>query len=172
MATNSINPGVVDKAQVFAGVRKLSDAATGMVAELSADWNSNNGSFFAAAPGNPTTNRYSSGSRGNASVDTGQVGNVTAAGSAPDTAVFTAQHDISADLSTVNRNGVAGTNGTADKGSGNFGNYPLFICARNQTSLYFNGWIYSLIVRFGSNLTSQQIASTESWVASKSGVQL
>ena len=32
-------------------------------------------------------------------------------------------------------------------GTGNFGNYPLYIGARGGTSLYLNGQLYSLIVR-------------------------
>lgn len=176
MATNSINPGVVDKAQVFAGVRKLSDAADGMVAELSAVAGLNNGSFLMAFPGNITGV--------GPNMVLGLSGTAVAYSdartyTAPITGVLEASFDIAqssvADEIKQRVNGAIPSSITylnADCGTGNFGTYPLFIGARNQTSLYFNGWIYSLIVRFGSNLTSQQIASTESWVASKSGVQL
>jgi hypothetical protein len=79
--------------------------------------------------------------------------------------------DISGDLNTIRVNGVAGTNATGDQGAGNFGNYPLFIGARNNASLFFQGWLTSLIVR-GAQSTQSQIEATESWVAGKTGVSL
>jgi hypothetical protein len=60
------------------------------------------------------------------------------------------------------------TSGASDAGSGNYGNYPLFIGARNNASLYFNGWLTSLIVR-GAQSTQGQIEATESWVNGKTG---
>jgi hypothetical protein len=71
-------------------------------------------------------------------------------------------------LSTLLRNGVAGTSGTGDKGAGNFGNYPLYIGSRAGTSLPFNGNLYSLIIR-GAQSTDAQIAATESYSNSKTG---
>jgi len=38
---------------------------------------------------------------------------------------------------------------------------------RAGTSLPLNGQIFSLIVRFGANLTADQITSTETWVNGK-----
>lgn len=51
---------------------------------------------------------------------------------------------------------------------GNFGNYPLFIGARNNASFFFTGWLTSLIVR-GAQSTQSQIEATESWVNGKTG---
>ena len=51
LQTNSIDFTATDKVNLFAGVRKLSDAAIGMVVELSNILNSNNGSFNMFAPG-------------------------------------------------------------------------------------------------------------------------
>jgi hypothetical protein len=61
----------------------------------------------------------------------------------------------------------AATSGT-NQGSGNFGNYPLFIGARNNAGLFFTGWLTSLIIR-GAQSTQSQIEATEAWVNSRTG---
>jgi len=169
MVTPTITPGT-DKVQVFAGVRKLSDAVA-MLLELSANAANNAGSFYVSAP-EDATNRYASYSRGASVVGTGGRANITGVGAAPDSAVLTGTHDILGDLSTISRNGVAGSNGTVDKGTGNFIAYPMYIGRRGGTSLPFNGNIYSMIVRFGPNLTGAEIARAERYVASKCGVTI
>jgi hypothetical protein len=80
---------------------------------------------------------------------------------------LTATHDIIGDLSTIRHNGVAGTNATADKGTGNFLAYPLYIGARATGIAPFNGQLYSLITRFGANLDANTITQTETYVAGK-----
>ena len=75
-------------------------------------------------------------------------------------------HDIAGDLSTIRRNGTAGTNGTSDKGTGNFSStQPLYIGRRGGSSFPLNGQVYSMILRFSAaNLSDAQIASTETYV--------
>ena len=91
--------------------------------------------------------------------------------SAPDTSVLTGIGDISDDVSTLRIDGVqVGTN-TNDQGTGNFGNYPLFIGRRNNTNLPFNGRLYSLAV-LGRTATDAELASMEAWVAGKTGVTI
>jgi hypothetical protein len=173
MSTSTITPGV-DKAQVFAGVRKLSDAATGIFAELSANsfGTTNQGAFYLTVPhGTSASERYGFFGKGAVAAASGQV-STTSNGPAPDTAVITGLGDISGDLNTLRRNGVAGTNATADQGTGNYLAYPLFIGARNSASLFFSGHLYSLIARFGPNLATGQISSTETWVASRTGITI
>jgi hypothetical protein len=68
----------------------------------------------------------------------------------------------------MHRNAVDGTSSTADKGTGNFGNYPLYIGRRGGTSSPFNGHLYSLIIR-GAQSTDAQIVSAETYVNSKTG---
>lgn len=167
LVTPTITSGI-DKVQVFAGVRKLSDAASGMLVEHSPTYVSNAGSWHIAALGNTTTQKYSTISRGNAAANAGHTSTATD-GNAPDTAVITALHDISGDSSIIRRNGVAYAAGVADKGTGNFLAYPLYIGRRGGTTLPFNGRIYGLIVRFGANLTADQITQTETWINSKTG---
>jgi len=167
----NLNLSGTDKVAVFAGVRKLSDAAAGMVSELSANYNNNAGTFTFAASSNgmTTTNQYASSSRGSASANSNQYG-ISAAAPAPVTNVVTNQFDIANDLSAIRLNGAAsGTNATGDQGSGNYGTYPLFIGARNNSSLWFNGHLYSLAV-VGSAVSAGNISATEQWVAQKTGL--
>lgn len=56
----------------------------------------------------------------------------------------------------------------ATQGTGNFGNYPLYIGARAGTSLFLDGHLYSLIVR-GAQSTAAEIAAAEAYVNSKTG---
>jgi hypothetical protein len=164
MVTPTITPGT-DKAQVFAGVRKLSDAATGIIAELSVSANSNNGVFVAYAPSSPGAGDYFLGSKGTAGIG------IT--GAASSTSVYTGLLDIAAPLATLRLNGVQSATTSSTQGTGNFLAYPLYIGRRGGTTLPFSGHIHSLIVRFGPNLTTARISATESWVASKTaGVTL
>ncbi|MEN9763509.1 MAG: hypothetical protein RI906_3335 [Pseudomonadota bacterium] len=164
LATSTITPGV-DKAQVFAGVRKLSDAARGIVVELSASTSVNNGSFVLDSPVGTSDARSSFNSRGTAAV-----GSVSSSVAAPSSFVFTGTADISGDQVQIRANGIASSAGTTDQGTGNFLAYPLYIGARAGTSLFFSGHLYSLIARFGPNLDTGQISSTETWVAGKTGI--
>jgi hypothetical protein len=171
MVTPTITPGI-DKAQIFAGVRKLSDAAAAILLETSTTISSNQGSMYIAAPEDSTI-RYSSASRGTASSNPVQRAGITASGLSPDSAVLTATHDIAGDLTTIRRNGVAGANAIGDKGTGNYLAYPMYIGSRAGTSLRFNGHLHQLITRFGANLEVTQIESTEAYVAGKTaGVDL
>jgi hypothetical protein len=169
MVSSTITPGI-DKAQVFAGVRKLSDAAASIIAEFSANINSNNGAFI-VAPGdffNATGARYHAVSKGSilAGVDS------TLTFASPTTNVVAGLFDISADLNTLRINGSQNAQSTADQGTGNFLAYPLYIGRRGGTSAPLSGHLYSLITRFGANLDAPTIASTETYVAGKTGVTL
>jgi len=55
--------------------------------------------------------------------------------------------------------------------TGSFGNFPLHIGRRSGGSLFFNGRMYSLIIR-GTASSAAEIAVTERYVASKTGVTL
>lgn len=170
MLTNSIDPGAVDKAQVFAGVRKLSDAETGTLVELSVNFGSNNGAFVLRSPdtGFANDNNYTLAARGNNNGYGTLVSYV-----APITNAVTALFDIgAASLATeiqgrVNGVPVALTESGGSAGTGNFGTYPLYLFRRGGTTLPFNGRCYGLIVRFGPNLSAGQIASTEKYINSK-----
>jgi len=159
MATPSIDFTGTDKVTVWAGVRKLSDAAIGMIVELSASAGANNGVFYLAAAASAGAN-YQLLSKGTV------LAAATLSGiAAPITNVLTGICAISGDLCTARVNGVA-TSVATDQGTGNYGNYPLYIGRRNNASLPFNGRIYQLIVR-GAASNAGQIAATEAWCNSK-----
>jgi hypothetical protein len=172
MGTGSIDFTATDKMTVWAGVRKLSDALDGMLCELSINVSGAAGSFYFAAPESLASTSYAFLSRGTASAGaTQRASTILSAYPAPITNVLATTGDIAGDLSTIRVNGVAGTSATGDQGAGNYGNYLLFIGARAGTSVFFNGWLSSLIVR-GARSTQSQIEATESWVAGKTGVSL
>lgn len=162
MVTPTITPAI-DKAQVFAGLRKLSDAGRGIAVELSATVATNNGAFTFNAPSGIAAN-YSFSSKGTVGVDL-PVTTYTS----PITNVFTGTSDIIGDLITIRVNGAQVATSSVDQGTGNYLAYPLYIGRRGGTTLPFNGRIYSLITRFGTNLTTGQITSTENWVNGKTG---
>jgi len=167
MGTNSIDFSATDKMTVWAGVRKISVSSTQVICELSADTNTNNGSFLLSCSN--TANRDYSFTPKGTTAPTAPAFFTPAV--APDTAVITAQADISTALGELRRNGVNGTASTGSLGSGNFLTHPLYIGARNNASLFFTGWLTSLIIR-GAQSTQSQIEATESWVAGKTGVSL
>jgi hypothetical protein len=159
MVTNSITPGT-DKAQIFAGVRKLSDAAAGIVVESSAIVDTNNGAVILF------TNSSTYGAKLRGTIN--PLATISPSSyAAPNTSVLTATGDVSADSNVLRINGTQAAQSTADQGTGNFLAYPLFIGRRNNASLPFNGRLYPLIVRFGPTLTAEQITQTETWVNGK-----
>jgi len=162
MATPSIDFTGTDKMTVWAVVRKLSDAATGMLAELSATTASNAGSLFMAAPiAGAAGFRYESKGTVIASASAS-----LATYAAPITAIVTGISDISGDVSRLRINGVMVSDTTTDQGTGNYGNYPLYIGRRGGTTLPANMRLYQLIVR-GAASNAGQIAATEAYVNAK-----
>jgi hypothetical protein len=155
---------------VVAGVRKLSDAVAKVLVELSVTSDTNNGSFGIFAPGGTAAPNYVSVLRGTAITNI-----ASTVYASPITNVISVSLDISGSARATEIfprvNGAIGATvggGSADAGAGNFGNYPLFIGRRNNTSLPLNGHLYSLIVR-GAQSSDSQIVSAESYVNSKTG---
>ena len=166
-STSSIDFSATDKMSVFAGVRKLSDAAQGVVVELSASTLSNNGTFNMQAPSDAGFARYRFTSKGTISS-----GDFASGYAAPISSVLTGLGDISGDTSTLRVNGTQAAQATTDQGTGNYGNYPLYIGRRNNATLPFNGRDYGMIV-VGKTASASEITATESWLAAKtSGVTI
>jgi hypothetical protein len=161
MVTGTITPAT-NKAQVFTGARKLSDAATQVMYETSTTTTTGTLSslpgFDGSTPG-PYWEAWSSG-----------VNIITSATyPAPQTVVQTHIADIAAPVSTLRINGVQAATSSASQGAGDFIAGALNLGKRSNGNFPFNGRIYSLIMRFGANLTTGQITSTERWVNSKTG---
>ena len=163
LQTNSIDFTYGDKMFVAAGVRKLSDAATGMLTELSVNLNANAGSFYVLAPNTSGANTYAFVTNGTAQAPTIGIGY-----GAPITNVFAAVGNISGPNAVMRVNGTQVAQSTASQGTGNYGNYPLYIGARAGSSLFFNGRLYGLVVA-GKQASAGEIASTESWLNQKTG---
>ena len=169
LVTPTITPGV-DKAQVFAGVGKLSDAATSILAEHSVNSASNAGTFIVTAPNNiSSSGNYGMYSRGSTAPAAAANSAITLA---PVINVLAGIGDIAGDVQRIRLNGAGEVTNTNDQGTGNYLAHPIYIGRRGGTTLPFNGNVYSLIVRFGANLTAGQITDAETWVAGKTGVTL
>jgi hypothetical protein len=163
MVTSTITPGT-DKVQVFAGVRKSSDANPAMLAEWSTTFGNPN-TFAVRAPRSGASPSYDFNTRGS-----GSSGNAIANGlAAPITSVVTCIGDIAADTSIIRVNGVEQGSAITDQGTGNYDAHPLYLFRRGGASLPFNGHCYGMIVRFGANLTADQIAAVEAWMNGKTG---
>lgn len=171
LQTASVNFSATDKMFVCAGVRKLSDAFRGMLAELTTS-SVNNGSFSLDAPPVDGATSYRVGARGTAGVE------ATAAGyAAQNTHVLQASINLagasSATQVTSRINGsavslsYAGTTGS----TGSFANAALYFGRRAGTSLPYNGLDFGFVI-VGKTLTSAQISSTERYIAQRTGVSI
>jgi hypothetical protein len=169
MVTPSIDFTGTDEMSVFAGVRKLSDGATAIVAEFSVSSTTQDGSFAVLGAETSVNTLYDFRSRGTSR----QIAATTASKfDAPTSNVFSGFSDISAPSVVLRLDGVQEGINTDSQGTGNYGNYPLYIGSRAGTSLRFNGHIYSLIVR-GALTEANLLNQTETYVASKTaGVDL
>jgi hypothetical protein len=127
---------------------------------------SNNGAFHMAAP-NTIGATLDFLSKGTVSADA-----VVSTGvAAPVSRVMTGVGDISGDLCALRLNGVVGDTDTGDQGTGNYSNAVLNIGRRNNTSLPFNGKIYTIIIR-GGVTDAATLALTERYVGSRMGIVL
>lgn len=168
LSTGSIDFTATDKMTVLAGLRKLSDAAAGILFELSADRNTNNGTFSMSAPAGGG-NQYLFASKG--TIDTAWANVPPYTYPTPHQAVLTGLGSISGDQSILRVNGTQAAQSTADQGSGKYGNYPLYIGRRGGASLPFKGRLYGLIVR-GAATDDLHLTHAEKYLAYKSGVSL
>lgn len=173
--TPTITPGT-DKAQVIVGIRKLSDASYGGICELSqnADANAGGLAFFGA---NIPGFYMSTGAIGNRSVTSGSI--PTAAIAAPVTSTMLVAYDrainTTAEIS-YSHNGAAMTSaGVGMQGTtalGNFGAFPVYLFRRGGLTLPLSGLISSMVLRFGPNLTPEQIANMNAWANERAGAYL
>jgi len=165
MLTPAFNWGS-DKLSWLMGARRLDAVSRGIV-EFSANWNTNLGSFFHWA--NDSGGAWVFGSRGTAAAAGAQIVGFTAP--APDTAIIYTSHDIAGSVSKGRRNGVATVDAAGAKGTGNFGNYPVYHYMRGGVSNPFNGRDYGSIA-INRLLSESEMVTAEKWMAAKTGVVL
>ncbi len=164
MLTGNIVPGT-NKVQVFAGVRKLSDAGfSPVILETSVSSGINDGSLLLTSnSGGGSPADYGSNSRGTASA-TLDTPNTFAA---PITNIVTLLADIAAPSAALRVNGAVAASSTATQGTGNYLTHPLYIGRRGGASLPYNGQIYGIILRFGANLSAATVTQTETWLGQR-----
>ena len=172
MTTDAVDFSSTDKISAFAGVRKPTDGSTGPII-INADKGSDNGSFTLYAPHNKTSRKWAW-SLGGSSQNFYAVDTIAA----PNTAVITGLFDgAGSDLAARIKprlNGVTQTSFASSLGGGttaNFRNKALRIGIQNGSKDYFRGKMYGLIAR-GSVSSDAEAASTEAYLAAKSGVTL
>jgi hypothetical protein len=161
----TLNLTGTDKITVCAGVRKTSDAASGIAVEASVDHALTIGSFVMAAPSVAGANSYRF-------VSTGAVPSAAGTGvfaAAPNTSVLTGLGNISGDSSILRRNGAVVETNLTDQGNTNYGNHTIYAMARNNTTSFLNGNIYFLLIR-GAITSGAQLSSLEQFAARKTGI--
>ena len=161
LQTNNIDFTATDKVSVFAGLNVVADAATGCVIEISTSASGNNGSF-GLFKGPAAIQWASRGTMGN-------LGGQYALPVYPD--VLCAKAAINTPLLTVRRNAILNIDDKRTQGTGNYGNYPLYIGRRAGTTLPFNGHLYSLI-GIGRLTTDSETITLEKSIAKNTGVTL
>jgi hypothetical protein len=152
----------IDETTSIVGIRKLSDSGVAVVAELSATYASNNGSFVMIR--NTDSAEFQYGSRGSVSVPSGNL----SVPAAPLSIVLTGISDVSSDQVSIRYNKSDYVTSASDQGTGDYGNYIVYIGRRGGTTAPFNGHIYGLLIR-GKTTADIKISETEKFIASKTG---
>ena len=163
LVTPSIDLSYTDKATVFAGVRKLSDVAQGTIIAFG-DVGSNAGSTEIGTTGGGTA-AYSAQMK-NSDLS---VWSSPSSFAAPISNVLTVSEDFSLTTNSGRNKVSMSINGvdeslswsTGNAGTGNFGNLPVNICARNGTSLLFNGHIYTIPILVGGAVSASLKAQVQ-----------
>jgi len=159
LQTAAIDFSNSDKLTVFALVRKISDAARGMVAELSTSWEAGNGKFGIEAPATTATANYRTGYRGSSDASAGNSTFTTY--TAPKTDLIVSQLDFGTPLFTQRINGSQVNTNATSVGAVNFANAALYIGRRGGTTLPLNGLLYGFIVVNGAIPSAATIERVE-----------
>lgn len=142
LETNAFDPGT-DKATVCAGVRKLSDASRGTVVEFGSL--SLAGTLAMEAPTSAAANVYMA-HRGSTTLQ----GTIISSLASPISMVMSMQSNLATPLLQTRVNGVAATDQTGATGGGNFTSQKTYIGGRTGTSLFYNGYLFALCLRFAA----------------------
>lgn len=168
----TVNFSTTAQMSVFAGVRKLSDAALQPIVELSANPDANNGSFWVAAGnmgGGANRLTYGAATRGTTNIYQEAYRTYTS----PDTRVMSvALQNSGSPLISTRLNGVLVSANTTfgSTSAANYGNYLTYIGMRAGTSLPLNGRIYFPLVVLGRTATATEIANMESFLNTRNGI--
>jgi len=138
LVTSDIDCTGFSEVAVMIGLEKMKNSSIAMIAEMSANANSNNGSFYVSSPYSAGNPNIGFALRGNSAI---VIRGTPLA--APSMGVASGLGDIGGNLSRIRLGGVTKDEGTAAVGTGNLGNYPLYIGMRGGSTLPFNGNIFA-----------------------------
>lgn len=169
LVTNNIDFTSTDKISLFAGLRKLSDSATAILCELSNASSSTSGTFAIQAPYDGIDKGFAFRSRG--SDWDPENDNKYKVPAAPVSAVICGRGDINNDYSEIRVDGITRNINNVEQGTGNYGQYPLYIGIRAGSASPFNGHLYSLI-GIGRLTDTNETKNIEKSIAKKVGVSL
>lgn len=156
--SGTMDLSAVDKVLLVCGLKKYSDAAQGVVFELTASAAANNGGLALCAPAGASAT-FSALSRGT-TTRTATTGTTHAE---PKSAVLTAQGDISGDSITTRVNGVADGSDTGDQGTGNYASATYYLFSRAGSSIWSSAGIHSLTIRGGDSSSGSLIGKIENY---------
>jgi hypothetical protein len=164
MATANIDFTGTDAVTFCAGLRKLSDAESSLLEFSTGSAFSTDGSF-AVYPRAPSGGAgvLTFRSRGTQTSDSN-----TSPLTTPSSTIASGQARISTDLNRFRINASGDVVSTGDQGTGNYGNYPLFLFRRGGTSFPFNGRFKGLVI-IGTLLPEGQLQQLERWMNRKTG---
>lgn len=168
LQTASVDFSGTDKLFASAALRKLSDAAAGIVVELSLVSNSTPGAFALLAPSGatPTMGVYL---RGTTTLVTNTLSGIASPASGVLTGVFDLAAITQQARSRINGQ-PAGGSASSDAGGGVFGSYPLYVGKRGlNASTMFNGRLYGLLIR-GADTPDATIATVDLYLNSKARI--
>lgn len=159
MVTPSIDFTGTNKVTVWAGLEKMSDATTTVLVELGDGNVVSTANFTLSAPGAAGSAGYRFTSRGSIAGNA----NISSGYASPNAAVLTGVGDISGDIDNLLVNNVVVATGVTDQGTGNYGNYPIYLFRRGGSSLPFNGIFTGLTVR-GAQSSVQEINDSNTYL--------
>ena len=158
LQTGNIDFTGTDKMTVWAGVTKIGDAVRNPIIEV--------GGYGVAQGFGLYSSPQSAANQMQAFHAAANEVHVYAAGTPPNANyVLGLQSDLSAPKIAIRRSGVAAAESTASPGVGTYGNLPASI-GSGTGGFYFNGRLYSLIVR-GAQTPLSQIEATEAYIKQK-----
>jgi hypothetical protein len=175
----TLNLSGTDKLTICTGLRKISDASLGMVAENGGAVGTGDNRFYFAASANATTQDYQFCIGGvNSDVSNSDVLARSVSGfDAPITNLVTALLDKAGTSTTaidIRIDAVAQTEATDTNigtWTGNFSNETLFVGSRSGSSFRLNGNIYFLMVR-GALTSGVNLSSLETFAGAKAGLTI
>lgn len=141
-SVSNVNFSSTGNIGVVTNAIKNNDTDTGVLVELSANSEINNGSF--GILGSVGSNNWTSYGRGTI-LSTGNI--VSEDYSAGNPLALDVGYVIANDVNNFRANMITGGSSNTEMGTGNFGSYPLYVFSRNDSSLFFGGFCSGVYVR-------------------------